>query len=255
MPSDILSIVPFSDSMKPEALEYLRKSISRKTAEGVVTFVQKQSQLFNQYAEHLAEVLRVIDNAPDGVCVNQFSDGFVAWLRENGVSSSRITQLKGYLRLRTRALGPESRYSWAEKEVIKALEVEKAYLFGRLSPEGQSLAFEMHKEDGRLSLRDLRELVKTKEYDPSSMWKEHYEGKSTGNPFEDFDPSKPPHPLSEDLAIKLQSVMDQFMSLRPHWEKDRRILNIIDYGQIGFVHDAMRCFNDAYDSDDMGLPF
>ena len=255
MPSDILSIVPFSDSMKPEALEYLRKSISKETAEGVFTFVQKQSQLFNQYAEHLAEVLRVIDNAPEGVCVNQFSEGFVAWLRENGVSSSRITQLKGYLRLRTRALGPESHYSSAEKEVIKALEVEKAYLFGRLTFKGQSIAFEMYKEDGKLSLRNLRELVKTNEYDPSSQYKEHYESKSAGNPFEDFDPSKPPHSLSEDLAIKLQSVMDQFMSLRSHWEKDRRILNIIDYGQIGLIHGAMRCFNDAYDPDDMGLPF
>jgi hypothetical protein len=255
MPTDILSIVPFSDSMKPEALEYLRKSISKETAEGVFTFVQKQSQLFNQYAEHLAEVLSVIDNAPSGVCVNQFSEGFVAWLRENGVSSSRITQLKGYLRLRTRALGPESRYSWAEKEVIKALEVEKAYLFGRLTFEGQSLAFKMYKEDGKLSLRDLRELVKTNEYDPSSQYKEHYECKPVGDPFKAFDPSKPPHSLSEDLAVKLQSVMDQFMSLRSHWEKDRRILNIINYGQIGFVHGAMKSFNDAYDPDDMGLPF
>jgi len=255
MTTDILSIVPFSDSMKPEALEYLRKSISKETAEGVFTFVQKQSQLFNQYAEHLAEVIRVIDNAPNGVCVNQFSEGFVAWLRENGVSSSRITQLKGYLRLRTRALGPESRYSSAEKEVIKALEVEKAYLFGRLTFQGQSLAFKMYKEDGSLSLRDLRELVKANAYDPSSKWKEQYEGKPAGNPFEDFELSKPPHPLSEDLAIKLQSVMDQFMSPRSHWEKDRRILNLIDYGQIGFVHGAMRCFNDAYDPDDMDLPF
>jgi hypothetical protein len=255
MTTDILSIVPFSDSMKPEAREYLRKSISKETAEGVFTFVQKQSQLFNQYAEHLAEVLRVIDNAPEGVCVNLFSEGFVAWLRENGVSSSRTTQLKGYLRLRTRALGLDSRYSSAEKEVIKALEVEKAYLFGRLTFQGQSIAFEMHKEDGRLSLRDLRELVKTNEYDPCSQWKEHYEGKPAGHPFEDFDSSKPPHSQSEDLAVKLQSVMDQFMSLRSHWEKDRRILNLIDYGQIGFVHGAMRCFNDAYDPDDMGLPF
>jgi len=255
MPSDILSIVPFSDSMKPEALEYLRKSIGKETAEGVFTFVQKQSQLFNQYAEHLAEVLRVIDNAPDGVCVNLFSEGFQGWLRENGVSSSRITQLKGYLRLRTRALGPDSRYSTSEKEIIKALEVEKAYLFGRLTFQGQSIAFEMHKEDGKLSLRDLRELVKTNEYDPSSKWKEQYEGKSTGNPFEDFDPSKPPHPLSEDLAIKLQSVMDQFMSLRSHWEKDRRILNLIDYGQLGIVHAATRCFNDDYDLEDLDVAF
>jgi hypothetical protein len=38
-------------------------------------------------------------------------------------------------------------------------------------------------------------------------------------------------------------------------KKDGRILNIIDYGQIGIIHDVMRCFNDAYDSDEMGLPF
>ena len=45
MPTDILSIVPCSDSMKPQALEYLRKSISQQTVEGVFSFVKKQSQL------------------------------------------------------------------------------------------------------------------------------------------------------------------------------------------------------------------
>ena len=91
--------------------------------------------------------------------------------------------------------------------------------------------------------------------EPCSGQQDKYQSKPVGNTSKEVDPSKPPHPLSENLEINLQSVMDQFMSLRSHWEKDRRILDLIDYGQLGFVYAATRCFNDAYDPDDMGLPF
>ena len=76
MTTDILSIVPYPDSMKPQALEYLRKSISQQTAEGVSSYVKKQSQLFNEHAHHLAEILRVVDNAPPGINLNLFLDGY-----------------------------------------------------------------------------------------------------------------------------------------------------------------------------------
>ena len=36
--------------------------------------------------------------------------------------------------------------------------------------------------------------------------------------------------------------------------KDGRILSPIEDGQRGIINGAMRCFNDAYDHDDMGLP-
>ena len=35
-------------------------------------------------------------------------------------------------------------------------------------------AFEIYKEDGKLSLRDLRELITDYKYDPSEKWKEKY---------------------------------------------------------------------------------
>jgi hypothetical protein len=73
--------------------------------------------------------------------------------------------------------------------------------------------------------------------------------------FGDFDLSKPPNPLSEDLAIKLRSVIDMLMSSRPHREKDKKILNLIDYGQTGIINDATGYFNDAYDPDNMTYPF
>lgn len=253
MTTDILSIVPYPDSMKPQALEYLRKSISQQTAEGVFSFVKKQSQLFNEHAHHLAEILRVVDNAPPGINLNQFQDGFIEWLRRNGVSSSRITQLRGYLRLRTRALGPDSRYSASEQEVIKTLEVEKAYLFGRLTFEGQAKAFKQCQEKGKLSLRDLRELHKTDAYDPSSKWKEKYEGRPMNSIQKEFDSSKAPDPLSEDLACKLKEVISQLLSIMPKWKDDARIINLLDYKQLATLQNIARVFADPYGLED--VPF
>lgn len=253
MTTDILSIVPYPDSMKPQALEYLRQSISQQTAEGVFSFVKKQSQLFNEHAHHLAEILRVVDNAPPGINLNKFQDGFIEWLRRNGVSSSRVTQLRGYLRLRTRALGPDSRFSASEQEVIKTLEVEKAYLFGRLSIQGQTKAFKQCQEKGKLSLRDLRELHKTDAYDPSTQWKEKYEGQPVNGIQKEFDSSKAPDPLSEDLACKLQEVISQLLSIMPKWKDDARIIKLLDYKQLATLQDTVRVFADPYGLED--VPF
>lgn len=241
--------------MKPQAIEYLRQSISQQTAEGVSSYVKKQSRLFNEHAHHLAEILRVVDNAPPGINLNLFLDGYKEWLRANGVSSSRISHLRGWNRLRSRALGPDSRYTAAEKEVIKTLEVEKAYLFGRLTYKGQAKAFEIYKEDGKLSLRDLRELINDYKYDPNEEWKEKYEGNSMPSHEKEFDPSKPPDQLSEDLACKLQEVVSQFMSLMPRWKEDRRIINLIDYNQLTNLQNAVGAYMDPYDVEDDDLPF
>jgi hypothetical protein len=255
MTSDILSLVPCPQHLQPEAIEYLRKAIRREVVEGVSSFIEKQSQLFNQHAPFLAEVLRAIDHAPEGIYLNRFSDGFQAWLRENGVSSSRITQLKGYLRLRERAFQPDGRYSQEEKEFIRSLEVEKAYLFGRLTYEGQEKACVIRRQNGRLTLRDLRELVRTDAYDPSSVWREKYEGKRPSASNEGVDLTRPPHALSQDLATKLQAALSEFVSLKPYWEQDRRVLNLIDHSKVDIIHLAMKSVNDAYNLADGDLPF
>ena len=153
------------------------------------------------------------------------------------------------------ATGPDSRYSDSEQEVIKALEVEKSYLFGRLTFEGQAKAFEIYKEDGKLSLRELRELINDYKYDPNEKWKEKYEGKSTPSSEKEFDPSKPPDQLSEDLACKLQEVISRFMTLMPRWQEDRRIVNLIDYNQLTTLQSAVGAFMDPYGVEEEDLPF
>ena len=133
--------------------------------------------------------------------------------------------------------------------------MEKAYLFGRLTFEGQAKAFEIYKEDGKRSLRDLRELITDYKYDPSEKWKEKYEARSTPSHEKEFDPSKPPDQLSEDLACRLQEVVSRFMSLVPRWQEDRRIINLIDYNQLTALQGMVGAFMDPYGFEDDDLPF
>jgi hypothetical protein len=163
--------------------------------------------------------------------------------------------VRGWNRLWSRALGPDSRYSASEQEVIKTLEVEKGYLFGRLTFEGQAKAFEIYKEDGKLSLRDLRELINDYKYDPNEKWKEKCEGGCMPSHEKEFDPSKPPDQLSEDLACKLQEVISRFMTLMPRWQEDRRIVNLIDYNQLTILQNVVGAFMDPYGVEDDDLSF
>jgi hypothetical protein len=127
--------------------------------------------------------------------------------------------------------------------------VEKAYLFGRLTFEGQAKAFKQCQEKGKLSLRDLRELHKTDAYDPSTKWKEKCEGRPMNSIQKEFDSSKEPDPLSEDLACKLKEVISQLLSIMPKWKDDARIINLLDYKQLATLQNTVcaprrkRCCN------------
>lgn len=71
----------------------------------------------------------------------------------------------------------------------------------------------------------------------------------------EFDPSKPPDQLSEDLACKLQEVISRFMALMPRWQEDRRIINLIDYNQLTTLQSMVGSFMDPYYTEDDDLPF
>ena len=131
--------------------------------------------------------------------------------------------------------------------------MEKAYLFGRLTFEGQAKAFKQCQEKGKLSLRDLRELHKTDAYDPSTKWKEKYEGRPMNSIQKEFDSSKAPDPLSEDLACKLKEVISQLLSIMPKWKDDARVINLLDYKQLVTLQDTVRAFADPYGLED--VPF
>lgn len=98
-------------------------------------------------------------------------------------------------------------------------------------------------------------MINDYKYDPNEKWKEKYEGRSTPSREKEFDRSKPPDQLSEDLACKLQEVVSRFMSLLPRWQEDRRIVNLIDYNQLTTLQSAVGAFMDPYGVGEDDLPF
>jgi hypothetical protein len=234
MPLDLLSIDHLKNLLSDKALAYLSSAIPESHRIGVGNFVEAQRKLFNSHASDLAAVFMAIDEAPSDLNLQYFESCFIEWLRENGVSSSRITQLKGAIRIKRRANAPDSFYDQHQRQIIKELEVEKAYLFGRLTWDGQKQAFQLHQLRGQVTLQDLRQLIKTHYYDPKSRWKKQ----------DDWDPSKesshapssqsssilslPMSTHAYDLALTLQSVVDQLLDIQPQWEGDHRIMDVVD---------------------------
>jgi hypothetical protein len=235
MSIDLLSIEALSGGLSEKALDYLQQSIPEHHRRGVGSFVQAQRRLFNDHAVDLAAVLTAIASAPKEFNLDLFEKNFIEWLRSNGVSSSRITQLKGAIRIKTRAFASDSFYSQSEREMIRALEVEKAYLFGRLTFAGQKEAFSMHRATGTITLQQLRQLLKQHQYDPTTSWNSNSDWKPNGKPSTTTDspdrqtnPSLPISMQAHDLALKLQSVVDQLLDIRPQWEGDHRVTELID---------------------------
>ena len=234
MPLDLLSIDHLKNLLSDKALTYLSSAIPESHRIGVGNFVVAQRKLFNSHASDLAAVFMAIEEAPSDLNLQYFESCFIEWLRENGVSSSRITQLKGAIRIKRRANALDSFYDEQQRQMIKGLEVEKAYLFGRLTWEGQNEAFQIHQTKGQITLQELRQLIKAYQYDPKSQWKQR----------DGWDPSKeisqPPSsqassilslPMSThayDLALALQSVVDQLLDIQPQWDGDHRIMDVVD---------------------------
>jgi hypothetical protein len=235
MSVDLLSIEALSGGLSEQALDYLQHSIPEHHRRGVGSFVQAQRRLFNDHAADLAAVLTAISSAPKEFHLDLFEKNFIEWLRSNGVSSSRITQLKGAIRIKTRAFASDSFYSQGERDMIRALEVEKAYLFGRLTFAGQKEVFSMHRATGTITLQQLRQLLKQHQYDPKSAWSSNSDWNPKGKPNSTTDsPDKktnPSFPISmqaHDLALTLQSVVDQLLDIRPQWEGDHRVTELVD---------------------------
>lgn len=235
MTVDLLSIQTLRSGLSEKAFDYLQQSIPEHHRRGVGAFVQAQRKLFNEHASDLASVLSAIAAAPKEFNLDIFEKNFIEWLRANGVSSSRITQLKGTIRLKSRATADDSCYSHLERDVILSLEVEKAYLFGRLTFGGQKEAFAIHRANGVITLQQLRQLLKQHHYDPRIGWSGNADWKqSTNSQSGDTQTHKQNYhylPISmqaHDLAITLQSVVDQLLDIHPQWEGDHRIAELVD---------------------------
>jgi hypothetical protein len=235
MSTDLLSIDVFSAGLNEKTLNYLSSAIPEHHRCGVGNFVLAQRKLFNEHAADLAAVLAAIASAPKECNIDCFELIFIEWLRENGVSSSRITQLKGAVRIKSRVLAEDSFYSQREKEIVHQLEVEKAYLFGRLTFAGQKEAFTLHYEHGTITLKQMRQLLKEHQYDPKSQWQGNDDWKPSQKDHVDtsvasvsFNPSLPLSTKAHDLALTLQAVVDELLDIMPQWEGDQRVMELVD---------------------------
>jgi hypothetical protein len=226
MSLDLLPIDALTESLTPGALEYLSKAIPSQHRMGVGEFVIAQSKLFNQYACHLEVVLQAIQQAPKGLNLQAFESRWLEWLRENGVSSTRITQLKGAIRLKSNALAEDSYYRPNEQEIIRGLEVEKAYLFGRLTWEGRRAAFRLHQDNGKITLKDLRQLMKDYTYDPKVNWNDNWKPGITPSSAAESLVVEPKTPISMKaygLVTSLQGIVDELLDIRHQWKGDELI--------------------------------
>ena len=234
MSLDLLSIDHLKNLLSDKALTYLSNAIPESHRIGVGNFVLAQRRLFNSHASDLAAVFMAIDEAPAELDLQHFESCFIEWLRENGVSSSRITQLKGAIRIKRRANSRDTFYNQQQQQIIKELEVEKAYLFGRLTWEGQNKAFRIHQSKGQITLQDLRQLIKAHQYDPKSQWKQRDDwdpSKASSNSHSSQSPAILSLPVSThayDLALTLQSVVDQLLDIQPQWDGDHRVIEVVD---------------------------
>ena len=235
MTLDLLSIEVLKAGLSEKALNYLNDSIPKHHRCGVGAFVLAQRNLFNDHAADLAAVLNALAKAPKEYNLELFEQSFIEWLRENGVSSSRITQLKGAVRIKSRVLAEDSFYSQTEKEIVQQLEVEKAYLFGRLTFAGQKEAFALHYEHGTITLQQMRQLLKKHQYDPKSQWQGNddwkpsqkgQDGTSVASVL--FNSSQPLSTKAHDLALTLQAVVDELLDIKPQWEGDQRVMELVD---------------------------
>lgn len=250
MTAELLSISSIREHLRPDALTYLQTHIPEADRIGVYRFVEAQRQVFNQHASHLAVVLTVIQQAPKSLNLNHFEQLFIEWLRENGVSSVRITQLKGAIRIKARAASDNSFYSPDQKKMIQNLEVEKAYIFGRLSWEGQTKATVLYHEQGKLTLKDLRTLVKDFAYDPKQSWADNCspsKDSQSGLSDERISPKAPASPKAYDLAVMLQGLVDELLDCQHLWEDDRRVKDLVDAKRLTALTDAICLGRDTGD--------
>lgn len=240
---EILTPITGNYPVGEKALEYLTSVLKSETIESIALFQKKQQQTFSDHASDLAALLEAVQAAPSVLRPRQMEDDLIEWFKELGISSSRITQIKGAVRLKRRALSDTSSYSSYEKDVILGLEVEKAYLFGSLTWEGQRKAFNAYRENRKLSLRDLRELNRHHHYDPSEAWK----GKTpSGNLVKSHQNSAlashalPPEIL--DLWVAFQSIIERLVSLEDQWSSSQQIAALVDRASLERLNSAVSKF-------------
>lgn len=165
--------------------------------------------------------------------MKNIEESVVAYLKDQGVSASWITMIKGALRLRKMVENNSEWYNEQEVRILSSLETEKAYLTSRMTIEGQRKLCDIYKAKGSIPVRGVREHQKQYQFDPSSIWKDtnsEMRSKKSNSPCA-VDLVAPKRAIPRDvldLVGHLSLILDELADRIESWEKDPRVHAMVD---------------------------
>ena len=114
---DLLSQESIKQQANDRQLEYLRKNLKEEDLRGIDHFIQENKSVFKKYSRHLEAVFSVLLEAPNELHMKRVEESVVAYLKEQGVSSTWVSMTKGALKLRKMIKNHREWYSDQEVEI------------------------------------------------------------------------------------------------------------------------------------------
>lgn len=230
---DLFELDTIKGQASNQQLEYLRHKLKEEDLKGVDLLVQESRGVFRKYSHHLEAVFSVLMEAPNELHMKNIEESVVAYLKDQGVSASWITMIKGALRLRKMVENNSEWYNEQEVQILSGLETEKAYLTSRMTIEGQKKLCDIYKAKGSIPVREVREHQKQYQFDPSSIWKDtnsERRSKKSNSPCA-VDLVAPKRAIPRDvldLVGHLSLILDELADRIESWEKDPRVHAMVD---------------------------
>jgi hypothetical protein len=214
-------------------LQYLRNEIPEKCLIGFGKFIQEQAEVFEKYSQDLEAVFSAFADAPNELNMKPLEEALVQYLKEQGVSATRVSMLKGAIRLKKLLRTNPHFYRPEDRDILVNLKSEKAYLVSRMTFEGQRKVCDLIRESGNLPVREMRSILKEHEYDLSSAWKDSLNGKAKQNQLDKLGqaldvPKGTIPPQIAYLVSKLALIIDDLIDQYDLWEADPRVHQMID---------------------------
>ena len=216
-----------------EQLEYLRSRISEKNLIGFGRFIQEQVEAFERYSQDLEAVFAAFVDAPNELNMKPLEEAMIQYLKEQGVSATRVSMIKGAIRLKKLLKTNPHFYRPEDREILTNLKSEKAYLVSRMTFEGQRKVCDLIREQGNVPVKQVRSLLKEHEYDPSSAWRDGLKRISQKNKLEDLGqaqnvPKGTIPPRIVHLVSNLALIIDDLIDHYGLWKADPRVHEMVD---------------------------
>jgi len=241
-----------------QQLQYLRSKIPEKCLIGFGKFIQEQTEVFEKYSQDLEAVFAAFVDAPNELNMKPLEEAMIQYLKEQGVSATRISILKGSIRLKKLLRTNPHFYRPEDRDILLNLKSEKAYLVSRMTFEGQRKVCDLIREKGNVPNKEMRSLLKEYEYDRSSAWKDGLKGISKKGQLDKLGqainvPKGTIPPQIVHLVSNLALIIDDLVDQYDLWEADPRVHEIVDRDSLVKLTKAF-CVNWYVSSSVTGLP-